>query len=168
MDILGRIDKIALGNDSPLTAEGDLLDEIRFVIGTCRISPSAAYRMVTKNPAEILRLSDSEGSVTVSGVADLIAVRDTGDNAADRMQTLSMSDIEFVMIGGRVQLASEEVLERLPPQAKQGLEILGIDGVSRWVRAPVAELLRKTEEILGVGEVRLGNRVVNIPAQKEA
>jgi len=168
MDLLSKINNVALGNDSPLTAEGDLLDEIRFAMRTCTISPLVAYRMVTEAPAELLRLSDSEGKITVSGIADLIAVRDTGENAADRMQTLSMNDIEFVMIGGRVHLASEEVLERLPPQAKQGLEILWIDGVIRWVRAPVKELLRKTEEILGVGEVRLGNRVVSIPAQVEA
>ena len=57
---------------------------------------------------------DAEGSIRESGLADLIAVRDTGQDPADRLQTLSMSDIEFVMIGGRVQLAVGSVLERLP------------------------------------------------------
>jgi cytosine/adenosine deaminase-related metal-dependent hydrolase len=162
MALLGGIDNVALGNDSPLTAEGDLLDEVRFAMRSCGIPPETAYRMVTEAPAAILRLRDAEGSIRVSGIGDLIAVRDTGEDAADRLRTLSMSDVEFVMIGGRVRLASEAVLERLSPAAKQGLEPLWIDGAIRWLRAPVKELLQKTEEVLGKGEVRLGAKTVRI------
>jgi hypothetical protein len=163
MALLGRIENVALGNDSPLTAEGDLLDEIRFAIRSCGIAPRSAYRMVTEAPAAILRLEDGEGTIRVSGVGDLVAVRDTDQDAADRLPTLSMMDVEFVMIGGRVQLASETILQRLPLTATQGLEPLWIDGAIRWLRAPVKELLRKTEEVLGAGEVRLGSRRVRIP-----
>jgi hypothetical protein len=84
--------------------------------------------MVTTSPAAILRLENAEGSIKESGLADLIAVRDTGQLSADRLDTLSMNDVELVMIGGRVQLASESMLERLPFAAKQGLEPLSIDG----------------------------------------
>jgi cytosine/adenosine deaminase-related metal-dependent hydrolase len=168
MSLLGEIDNVALGNDSPLTAEGDLLDEIRFAIRSCSIPPQVAYRMVTKAPAVILRLGDAEGSIKTSGMGDLIAVRDTDHDAADRLQTLSMIDVEFVMIGGCVQLASEAILERLPALAKRGLEPMWIDGTLRWLRAPVNELLRKTEEILGKGEVRLGGKTVCIPAWVES
>ena len=111
LTLLSRIEKMAIGSDSPLTAEGDLLDEVRFAIRSSGISPSAAYHMVTTIPAAILRLKDAEGSIKESGVGDLIAVRDTGQDPADRMQTLSMNDIEFVMIGGSVQLASASDLE---------------------------------------------------------
>jgi hypothetical protein len=163
MALLGTIDDVALGNDSPLTAEGDLLDEIRFAIRFCSILPEIAYRMVTEAPAAVLRLGDEAGSIKVSGPGDLIAVRDTGHDAADRLQTLSMTDIEFVMIGDRVQLASETILERLTPQTREGLEPLWIDGTIRWLRAPVRDLLRKAEEVLGRGEVRLGGRPVCLP-----
>lgn len=164
MALFAGLENVALGNDSPLTSEGDLLDEIRFAIRCCGIEPHAAYRMVTEAPAAILRLEDAEGSITVSGVADLIAVRDTGHDAADRLRTLSMIDVEFVMIAGRVQLASQTILERLPLQEKQGLEPLSIDDNTRWLRAPVKELLRKTEEVLGAGAVRLGGKTVRLPA----
>jgi cytosine/adenosine deaminase-related metal-dependent hydrolase len=164
MALLGRLENVGLGNDSPLTAEGDLLDEIRFAVRSCGIEPSAAYRMVTEAPAAILQLKDGEGTIKVSGVGDLIAVRDTGHDAADRMRTLSMTDVEFVMIEGRVQLASEIILDRLPPRARQGLEPLCIDGFIRWLRAPVKELLRKTEETLGANEVHLGSRRLRTPA----
>ena len=122
-----------------------------------------AYRMVTTAPAEILRLEDGQGSIKESGVADLIAIRDTGHDPKDRLRTLSMNDIEFVMIGGRVQLVSEAILEQLPLSAKQDLEPLSVDGTTRWLRAPVKMFLQKAEEALGKGEVRLGNRSICLP-----
>jgi cytosine/adenosine deaminase-related metal-dependent hydrolase len=163
MDLLGGLANVALGNDSPLTAEGDLLDEVRFAIRSCGIAPCAAYRMVTTAAAAILRLGDGEGAIRESGVADLIAVRDTGQNIADKLPVISRIDVEFVMIRGIVQLASESILERLPSAMRQGMEPLWIDGIVRWVRAPVKELMRQTEEVLGVGEVQLGNRPIRIP-----
>jgi cytosine/adenosine deaminase-related metal-dependent hydrolase len=164
ISLLSGIEKIAIGSDSPLTAEGDLLDEIRFAMRFCRISALDAYQMVTTIPAAILRLGDAEGSIKESGMSDLIAVRDTGQDPADRLETLSMNDVEFVMIGGSIQLASESILERLPLTAKRGLEPLSIDRTIRWLRAPVSTLLQKTEEVLGKGEVRLGRRNVLVPA----
>jgi hypothetical protein len=166
MPLLGKIGNLALGSDSPLTAEGDLLDEIRFSMRYCRIPPETAYRMVTEAPAAILRLGNGEGSIRVSGRADLIAIRDTGQDAADRMRALSMNDVEYVMIGGSVQLASETILERLSPAARQGLEPLWIGGTIRWLRVAVKELLRKTEEVLGKGQVRLGDKTVLAGTEK--
>jgi cytosine/adenosine deaminase-related metal-dependent hydrolase len=162
MALLGRLENVALGSDSPLTAEGDLLDEVRFAIRSCGIAPCSAYRMVTEAPAAILRLEGGEGAINISGVGDLVAVRDTNQHAADRMRTLSMADVELVMIEGRVHLASETIWGRLPLAARQGLEALWIDGNIRWLRAPVKELLRKTEEILGPGGVQLGSRPVRM------
>jgi hypothetical protein len=124
--------------------------------------------MVTKSPASILRLANAEGSIKEFGNADLIAVRDIGTSATERLETLSMTDVEFVMIGGRVHLVSEALLKRLPISASQGLEPLSIDGSIRWLRAPVKALLEQTEDVLGKGEVRLGDRKVLIPAGLEA
>jgi cytosine/adenosine deaminase-related metal-dependent hydrolase len=163
MALLGTLENIALGSDSPLTAVGDLLDEIRYAIHHCGIPPDVAYRMVTETPASMLRLGRARGSLTVAGAGDLFAVRDTGHEPAEKLRTLSVADVEFVMFGGRVQLASEAIFERLPMPAKKGLEALWIDGMIRWLRAPVQELLRRAEEVLGKGEVRLGNRPVRIP-----
>jgi cytosine/adenosine deaminase-related metal-dependent hydrolase len=166
--LLGQIEQVALGNDSPVSAEGDLLDEIRFAIDRCGVSPERAYRMVTTIPAQILRLEEAEGSIKESGVADFIAVRDTGGTPADTLQTLSMQDIEFVMIGGRVQLASESVFERLSISEQRGLEPLSIGAAIRWLRAPVVDLLQRTEQVLGKNEVRLGSRSLSLPEYAEA
>jgi cytosine/adenosine deaminase-related metal-dependent hydrolase len=166
--VFGAIDKVALGSDSPLTSEGDLLDEVRFATRHCGISPQAAYRMVTDSPAAMLRLVNAEGSLKASGVGDLIAVRDTNQIATDGLLTMSMADVEFVMIGGSVQLASDAVFERLPLSEARELEPLWIDGIVRWLRAPVKALLQSAEAVLGVGEVRLGGKPVHIPEYLEA
>jgi cytosine/adenosine deaminase-related metal-dependent hydrolase len=168
LSLLGDIDNVALGNDSPLTAEGDLLDEVRFAMRCCNLSSQTAYRMVTETPAAILRLREAEGTIRVSGRGDLMAVRDTNRDAADRLQMLSLHDVEFVMLGGCVQLASEKVYERLPLPVKKGMEPLWIDGTMRWLRAPVKELLSAAEEVLGVDGVCLGGRSIRIPARMEA
>jgi cytosine/adenosine deaminase-related metal-dependent hydrolase len=166
--VFGAIDKVALGSDSPLTSKGDLLDEIRFAIQRCGISPEAVYRMVTDSPAAMLGLVNAEGSIKVSGVGDLVAVRDTGQDVADGLPSMSMTDVEFVMVGGRVHLASDAVFERLPFSEARELEPLWIDGTVRWLRAPVKELLRSAEAILGAGEVRLGGKPVRVPEYLEA
>jgi cytosine/adenosine deaminase-related metal-dependent hydrolase len=163
MALLGTVENIALGNDSPLTAEGDLLDEVRFAGRAYGIQPDAMYRMVTEAPAAVLRLRDHEGSIKANGVGDLMAVRDNRQSGADRLRELSMHDVEFVMVAGRVQLASETIMKRLPEAAVQGLEPLWIDGAIRWLRAPVRELLTKAEEVFGKDEVRLGGRMVRSP-----
>lgn len=160
--LLSSIDNLALGNDSPLTAIGDLLDEARFANQICNLSPGSVYRMVTTGPAAMLRLSNAEGSITESGAADFIAVHDTGSQPADRLQTLSTADVEFVMIRGSVQLASANMLERLPQSAKEGLEPLLINGTVRWLRAPVSKLLAQAEEVLGQGNIRLGSKTVGV------
>jgi cytosine/adenosine deaminase-related metal-dependent hydrolase len=166
--LLNAMHNVALGNDSPLTAEGDLLDEVQFALRHCSLSLQAVFRMVTIAPAAMFRLKDNEGSITESGVADLIAVRDTGQTPAEKLRNLSIRDIEFVMVAGRVQLVSEAILARLPLHIKRGLEPLCIDGTIRWLRAPVCALLQKAEEVLGRGKVRLGSRVISIPRCAES
>jgi cytosine/adenosine deaminase-related metal-dependent hydrolase/ubiquinone/menaquinone biosynthesis C-methylase UbiE len=164
---LEGVGRTALGNDSPLTALGDLLDEIRFAIGLCDVSPKSAYDMVTKEPAEIFCLRNAAASIRVSGAADLIAVRDTDCDPADRLRSLSAKDVELVMIGGRVQLSSLSMLERIPKSMSRGLEPLWVDGTVSWLRAPVGRLLRQAEEVLGTDAVRLGHKPIRSPRQEE-
>jgi cytosine/adenosine deaminase-related metal-dependent hydrolase len=167
MQSFANIGHVALGSDSPLTADGDFLDEVRFAMHCGGISPRLAYRMATSEPAAILRLREGEGSIRVGGLADLIAVRHTGGALAERLLTLSAADVEFVMIAGRVHLASETILQRLPAPARQGLEPLWFGGTVRWLRAPVKELLTRAEEILGVGTLRLGGKPIRLPSPAE-
>ncbi len=164
-EIFGRIPRVALGSDSPLTAEGDLLDEVRFVIRMCGIEPALAWRMVTERAASLLQMRSGEGFLKPSAAADIVAIRDSGGEAQDRLAALSAADIELVITGGRVMLASQELVERLPGSIKEGLEPLWIEDFLRWLRAPINWLLQQAETVLGRNEVRLGGKRVRRAAE---
>jgi len=159
-EILTSVSRLALGSDSPLTAAGDLLDEIRFASSACKLSAQRLYAMVTDAPASMLRLSHGEGSIRLGVRADLIAVRDRTGEPAEILSTLRAADVELVLIAGRVQLASHAIYERLSPEDKAGLEPLSVSGDIRWLRAPVESLLHTAEDVLGKGAVRLGGKPV--------
>jgi cytosine/adenosine deaminase-related metal-dependent hydrolase/ubiquinone/menaquinone biosynthesis C-methylase UbiE len=151
--------RVVLGNDSPLTAAGDLLDEIRFANSRVGISPSELYPQVTTRSAEVLRLKNGEGTLVPGAMADLIAVRDAGLNPAATLSQLSYKDVELVLLGGRVQLASEAVMARLPDEIASSLRPLEIDKALRWIRAPLGRLFGEAEKVLG-RRLRLGGKPV--------
>jgi hypothetical protein len=153
--------RVAIGSDSPLTAQGDLLDELRFAREVSELSTKDLYQCATTRPAELLRLKNGEGSVRAGAWADLIAVRDTGQSPCDTLGELSFEDIELVVIGGRVQLASTEMMKRLPTETLMGLEPLSTEGSLRWIRAPIARLFEQTTAHLA-GEIRLGGKRVSL------
>ena len=167
MQVIGST-AVAIGSDSPLTARGDLLDEARFAMECCEISPAQAWRMITESPARALRLPPFTGSLRAGSTADLIAIRDTESHAAERLRSMTAADIELVMVGGRVHLASAAMLQRFPARMKTGLEPLWVDGRVRWLRAPVQHLLAQAEAILGRRQVRLGNKPVRAASAGEA
>jgi hypothetical protein len=116
---------------------------------------------MTAGAAEVLGLRDGEGSFRVGAPADFFAVHDTGLSPADTLANLSYADIDFVVLGGRVQLASEELLAKLPRELAAGLERLQIESTVRWLRAPVAKLYREAAERLGQ-ELRLNGRLLSV------
>lgn len=163
MECTGLFEKVALGNDSPITAKGDLLDEIAFANNTLRVSPEQLYKFVTENAASILRLCDGEGAIHHGGTADLVVVRDSGETPADRLLSLSWRDVQMVIVAGRVQLASVEIWSKVPQVCRYGLEPLEIDGVIRWLRAPVVSLWQNAFAKLVPDAMRLGMRVIHAP-----
>ena len=150
---------VALGSDSALTAEGDLLDEVRFALGATQLSVGTLYRLVTRQAARLLRLHEGQGTLRVGSVADIVAVRDRGQSPADTLARLSHRDVELVLIGGRVHLASDEMLQRLPRSTRKGLQPLAVDDTVRWIRAPLERLFRETAAFLPEGIFLGGKRV---------
>lgn len=153
---LRAIDQLALGSDSPLTAAGDLLDEIRFAHRGCQLPAERLYRMVTGGAAQVLRLRRGEGSLRVGALADFTVVRKRPGDPLDILTSLSWRDIEMVVVAGQVRIASGEILRRLPASAVRGLTALRIEDQWRWLRGPVSGMLQSAESVLGVGNVRVG------------
>lgn len=158
-EFIGSLTRVALGSDSSLTAAGDLLDELRFAHNDVGISADELYSQVTTGAADILELRNGEGRVRVGAVADFLAVRDTRLTPADTLAKLSYADVELVVIGGRVHLASLNVFARLPSEIAGGLECVEIGGVTRWVRAPIKKMCEEAASCLG-NDLRLNERPV--------
>ncbi len=158
-EFLRLLDRVMLGSDSPLTAAGDLLDEINFVHTQTGLDVTSLYSMVTTRPGEIFRLRRGEGALTAGATADLFVVRDTGLSPAATLAALTSQDIEMVIVKGRVQLAGASLMQRLPASFRLGLEEFAVNGQPRWVRAPIGKLLAEAEASLGPGLHLGGKRV---------
>jgi ubiquinone/menaquinone biosynthesis C-methylase UbiE/cytosine/adenosine deaminase-related metal-dependent hydrolase len=156
LERLRSIERLALGSDSPLTADGDLLDELRFARNKCGLRADELYPMVTDRSARIVRPHRGEGTLRVRSVADIIAISHRPGSPAEVLSSASWRDIEFVLIGGEVKLASPEIFDRLPAKMRHGLLPLKIEDELRWLRAPVPTLLEAAENVLGTGNVYLG------------
>ncbi len=147
--LVHSLQKVILGSDSPLTAAGDLLDEIRFAHTEIGLHPNSIYGMVTNHPADILHLRRGEGRLRPGSVADIVVVRDLGLSPAETLAQLTIDQIEMVIAAGSVQLAGPTLFERLPAALTNGLEAFEVDGLVRWVRAPIDRLIMEAEEVLG-------------------
>ena len=142
---------IALGTDSAITGQGDLIDEIRVAQAAAALSPCEIYELVTTNPAKALRLSPGQGTIREQGAADLIAVKDEGQTPAEALLKLTP---EIAIIGGRIMLASERFAEL----TNSHFHPIGLEGRGRWlVRANIPRLRALTAAAIGP-EIRLAGR----------
>ena len=127
---------VALGTDSSLTTEGDLLDELDHIgeIGRSKTCPTAAAR--------ILRLPPRPD--------DWIAASKFGEPP------------ELVVIGGRIHLISPELATALPPRLRREFHPLKIQHrppvLARW---NIPQLLEDTRQSLDSGTVLLAGREVS-------
>jgi cytosine/adenosine deaminase-related metal-dependent hydrolase/ubiquinone/menaquinone biosynthesis C-methylase UbiE len=160
-DQFASIQRIALGSDSPITAKGDLLDEIHYMHSEIGLDANAIYKMVTSNAAEMLRLEYGAGQVTESGVANMIAVRDGSKTPAFTLSELNFNEIELVVRSGRIAMASQAVYERLPHDYRKNMVRLELAGAIRWLSAPLQRLVEDAENILGQGNLLISGRQVS-------
>jgi cytosine/adenosine deaminase-related metal-dependent hydrolase/ubiquinone/menaquinone biosynthesis C-methylase UbiE len=158
--LIRTLNSVVLGSDSPITSAGDLLDEIKFARNEIGIDIDSLYEMVTTRSAGVLRLRSGEGRLRPGATADLIAVHDKGLTPAQTVAHLTFDQVELVILGGRVQLASASIYERLPHSLKAGLQPLAIDGHERWLRAPIDDLMAQARKSIG-RDLRLGGKKVD-------
>jgi cytosine/adenosine deaminase-related metal-dependent hydrolase len=147
-ELLTSVERLAIGSDSPITAAGDLLDEVHYLSSEAGINPEIIYNMVTSSPAEMFHLKDGEGQIIESGVADLIAVRNRYDTPARAVSELTFGDVKLVILAGRVQMASPHLYARLPHDLRSGMELIEAAGHYRWIRLPLRTLFEATEDVL--------------------
>jgi cytosine/adenosine deaminase-related metal-dependent hydrolase len=144
---------VGLGTDSPLTAVGDLVDEIR-VAHAEGIALEEIYEMVTTRAAAMLKLRGGYGVLREGAAGDLIAVPDRGQTPAESLLGL---DPHLGVVAGKIRIASESIGERVPVQ---GLHRIRVEGRGEYrVDADVPRLYMAASKALG-GRVRLGRKAV--------
>jgi cytosine/adenosine deaminase-related metal-dependent hydrolase/ubiquinone/menaquinone biosynthesis C-methylase UbiE len=159
-ELLTSVERVALGSDSPITAAGDLLDEIDYLYAQAGVDPDVIYSMVGSSPAEMFQLKEGQGRIAESGVADLIAVRGHFDTPARAISELTFGDVELVLLAGRVQMASPHLCARLPYHLRSDMELIEVAGHQRWIRAPLQALVESAERVLGQKKLLLAGREV--------
>lgn len=159
-ELLTYVERLALGSDSPVTAAGNLLDEIDYLYAQAGLNPNVIYSMVTSSPAEMFHLEDGQGRIAESGVADLIAVPGRYDTPARAISELTVRDVELVLLAGRVQMASPYIYARLPYDLRSGMELIEVAGHQRWIRAPLQDLFESAKSVLGHQTLLLAGREV--------
>lgn len=144
-----KLRRVALGTDSPLTSRGNLLDEMQYAREAWQASDEKLYSMCTSAPANIFDLQDGSGSLRVDGRADFLVVRDNGAAPAKRLAALTENEIELVIVAGSVHLSSDSMYRVLPKRLQAGLAPLLVEGVRRWVRAPLRWMFEEARAVLG-------------------
>jgi len=208
---------VALGSDSPLTAAGDLLDEIRFAYelkdsrqippyqggqvpqarGGClpgntppispgghppqahaclplqkgeslssatSLYPAQLYSMVTTCAARLMRLDQGEGTIVEGGIADLIAVKNTESSPAERLVQLAAVDIELVVVGGEVMLASTLLAGTIPPAWLGHMQRVSYNQKECFVTLDFERHWKFPHRILGDG-FRLAGKQIRFPSR---
>jgi cytosine/adenosine deaminase-related metal-dependent hydrolase len=108
-----REGKLALGSDSRLTAEGDLLDELRAAYQTGQLDAESLFHLVTDYPARLLQLNNSRqiplGDLLpgYSGAFFALPLPSDGD-VYSRLVNARRTDIQWVVRGGRVLWARDD------------------------------------------------------------
>jgi cytosine/adenosine deaminase-related metal-dependent hydrolase len=104
--------RVALGTDSRLTAEGDLLDELRVARECLDLDEPTLERIVTSDSARVLRLRGA-GVLEPGAAADLVVLP-----AGTGLARLSRRDVRLVMLAGVARYGDSEYAARLAPAAE--------------------------------------------------
>jgi cytosine/adenosine deaminase-related metal-dependent hydrolase len=165
LESLSRGVRVGLGNDSPLTAEGDLLDEIR-VAAQLGTPADQLYAMVTEIPAGIFGLRQGEGRIRLGGIADFLIVTDTGETPAQRLLSLTHRDIQLMIRGGEIVLASEQFVRRSGTFSPESLQRVSFDNLDWWTSLDVQSSWNETSQVLSSDVILAGKniRVEEVPA----
>jgi cytosine/adenosine deaminase-related metal-dependent hydrolase len=138
---------LALATDSALTAQVDLLDELR--VARRYLPPEHLFSMVTRQPSRILQLPPSQDWVAVRSSAGLPA------------SALFEGEIALVVVRGRIRLIAPDLAAQLPRALRASLEPLAVEGRPEvLVDANVRRLYRAAARHLGPGLRLAGKQVL--------
>ncbi len=132
--VLASMHRVALGTDSRMSGERDLLSELSVAQRLSELDSFALESMVTSDAARLLGLQDC-GTLEPGTRADLLILP-----ARRPLSSSSRADIRLVMLNGQIRLGDTHYVPQLAP-AQQCVE-LELDGHTKLMdRALATQLL---------------------------
>jgi cytosine/adenosine deaminase-related metal-dependent hydrolase len=130
-DLLAR-GRVALGTDSRLSGEKDLLGELK-IAQACGLTEKFLEKVVTGNSARLLRLRD-RGSLQSGLRADLLVLP-----AGASLSNISRSDLRLVMVAGVARYGDRDYAGCAAPH--RGWTDVLVDGARKVLDSRIVELL---------------------------
>ena len=148
---LAEAGKLALGSDSRLTGESDLLSELRVANTIGQLSPQQLFKTVTIDAAGVLRLRrGGMGQLIPGGIADLVLLPSFAVNWDDPFASilhLNRAQLDLVMLAGKPvvgSIAMQPVFEATGTK----FTLVLVDETRKLMAQKLAKRLKK----LSVGE----------------
>jgi cytosine/adenosine deaminase-related metal-dependent hydrolase len=135
-------DRLAVGSDSRLSGEGDLLDELRAAHASRQTSAESLVRAVTVNAAGILRLPDA-GRLVPGVPADLAVIDALEPCPFETLVASRRSDVRMTMVGGRPLVARTE-LAAVFEHTRTAASPVVLDGAPRLLAAWIARRMARS------------------------
>jgi cytosine/adenosine deaminase-related metal-dependent hydrolase len=132
---------VCLGTDSRVTGARDLLDELRVAAAAARIAPRELLNMVTRAPADILRLPDA-GRLAPGVPADLLVIPAKRSDAADALLGTMRQDVELVTVGGMPMIGGPSFRSIFEARHSRSRSIL-VDGRERLASSAIAKAIAR-------------------------
>lgn len=134
--------RVALGSDSRLSGERDLLAELKIAQATKQVDAKTLFRMITSDAAKILRLPHA-GRIAANLPADLTVFRSAKADPFENIISAQRADIRLVMIAGQPQIGD---LDMAPvfAAAKVATTRVRVDGVEKLMAAGIVHRLQRT------------------------
>jgi cytosine/adenosine deaminase-related metal-dependent hydrolase len=137
-----REGKVALGTDSRLSGEGDVLDELRAAHRTRQLSPEQLLHTVTVDAASVLRVTYA-GRLQPGGAADLIVVRRAAGDPYEALVSSVRTDLRLTMIDG-APLVGDLGMRPVFEARREACSRASVDGaerlVARWLSRETARM----------------------------
>lgn len=141
---LAQAGKLALGSDSRLSGESDLLTELQAARRSGQLSPQALFATVTVGAARVLRLREGGlGQIQVGGTADLILLPPS--NFVDPFEALTRLDrsqLGLVLYAGKPLVGSPE-MQPVFEATRTKFAPVRVDGVDKLLLQKLVTRLKR-------------------------
>lgn len=135
--------RLALGSDSRLSGEGDLLDEMRAAHATRQLSAEGIVRTVTSGAADVLRVPEA-GRLRRGAPADLVVVRGVAGDPYEVVASARRADVHLVMIDGQARVGDPAMAPLFAHLGVRAVEV-AVDGAPRLLERWIARRAGRLE-----------------------